>query len=226
MRDTKQTFRRIAWVGPEPWIASSAGSGQAALDPERPIVLYTNHHSFHDGYILWQLVGHALGRPLLLWMNEWHRIPIFGSLGTLPFPTDDARQRLATIRETARRLADQPEHVFIYFPEGELRAPDTGLGDFDTGAFARLARLFPDDTQWWPVGSRVTWWGEDRPTVLLNGGTPHDAPDGRERERLQALLTELQAVPPGTGRTLLDGAASAHERWDLRVLAPLFRRWT
>lgn len=215
----QRTFRRMVWVGPAPWETG-------ALDPARPVVLYTNHHSFHDGYILWQLVGRTLGRPLLIWMSEWEQIPIFGSLGTLPFPPDDPRQRLATIRETARRLTQAPSHVFVYFPEAELRAPDTGLGDFDAGAFARLARVFPADTQWWPVGVRVTWWGEDRPTVLFNGDPPHAAPDGRERERLQTLLTELRAVTPDTGRTLFDGAASAHERWNLSALAPLFRRWT
>ena len=217
-RDLKRTFRRIVWIGAEPW-------KEGALDPARPLVLYTNHHSFHDGYFLWWLTHQTLDRPPILWMNDWEQIPLFGPIGALPFPTDDAAQRLATIRETARRLAAGPEHVFVYFPEGELRAPDTGLGEFDPTAFTRLARLFPADTQWWPVGMRVTWWGEDRPTVLLTGGTPHE-PDGRERDRLQALLTELQAMRPGMGRTLLDGAASAHERWNLAALAPLFRRWT
>ncbi len=218
-RDLRQTFRRLVWVGPEPWT-------EGTLAPNRPLVLYTNHHSFHDGYFLWWLTHHTLARPPILWMNEWERIPLFGPLGTLPFPTDDRAQRLATIRETARRLHADPARVFLYFPEGELRPPDAGLGEFDAGAFARLARLFPADAQWWPVGMRVTWWGEDRPTGLLTGGPPHDAPDGDERSHLQALLAELQAVRPGAGRTLLDGTASAHERWNLAALAPLFRRWT
>ena len=218
-RDLRRTFRRVVWVGPEPWT-------NGALDPERPLVLYTNHHSFHDGYFLWLLAVRTLGRPALLWMNDWERIPLFGPLGTLPFPPDDERQRAATIRETARRLRDRPEHVFLYFPEGTLRPPDAGLGAFDAAAFTRLARLFPDEAQWWPVGIRVTWWGEDRPTVLLAGGTPHDAPDAGERARLQALLADLHAVRPGAGRTLLAGSKSAHERWNLARLAPLLRRWT
>ena len=217
-RDLVRTFRRLVWVGPRPW-------AEGTLDARRPLVLYTNHHSFHDGYVLWWLAHYELHRQPILWMNDWTRIPLFGPLGALPFPTGDAAQRRATIRETARRMAE-PGRVFLYFPEGELRPSDSGLGDFNAGAFARLARLFPDDTQWWPVGMRVTWWGEDRPTVLLTGGAPHNAPDGTERARLQALIAELRAVPPGTGRTLLDGTRSAHERWDLSAFAPLFRRWT
>lgn len=216
-RDLRRTFRRVTWLGPGP---------EGVPDPARPLVLYTNHHSFHDGYFLWLLAVRTLGRPALLWMNDFERIPLFGPLGTLPFPPDDDHRRVATIRETARRLRADPSHVFLYFPEGTLRPPDAGLGDFGGGAFARLARLFPADTQWWPVGIRVTWWGEDRPSVLLAGGTPHDAPDGRERERLHALLGDLKAARPGDGRILLDGAKSAHERWDLARLTPLFRRWT
>ena len=53
-----------------------------------------------------------------------------------------------------------------------------------------------------------------------------DAPAGDERGRLDDLLETLRAAAPNTGRVLLDGRPSAHERWDLSVLAPLFRRWT
>lgn len=217
-RDLKRTFRRIVWLGPEPW--------QKPLAPDRPLVLYANHHAFHDGYFLWLLACRVMGRPALLWMEDWEQIPLFGPLGTLPFPPDDPRQRLATIRETARRLHHDPRHVFLYFPEGALRPPDAGLGDFTPQRFEKLARLFPASTRWWPVGIHVTWWGEDRPTVLLAGGEPHDAPDGRERERLAQLLDDLRRAQPGAGRILLEGAQSAHERWNLARLAPFLRRLT
>jgi hypothetical protein len=221
VRSLRQSFRRVVWVGPEPWRGATP-----ALSPERPLALYTNHHSFYDGYFLWLLARRVLDRPPLLWMNEWARIPLFGPLGTLPFPTDDRRQRLATIRETARRLRDRPEHVFLYFPEGELGAPDAGVAEFSPDAPRRLAKLLPDATQWWPVGIHVTWWGEDRPTAILGGGAPHDTPTGDERAHLTAVLDTLRATEPGTGRVLLDGRPSAHERWDLSRLAPVFRRWT
>ena len=220
-RDLRQTFRRVVWIGPEPW-----NGPDAVLTPDRPLVVYTNHHSFHDGYFLWMLTRRILDRPPMLWMSEWERTPLFGPLGALPFPADDPAQRLATIRETARRMRARPEHAFIYFPEGELGPPDAGVAEFSPSAFTRLAKLLPDDTQWWPVGVRVTWWGEDRPTVLLGGGAVHDAPDGDERGRLQHTVDALQAARPGMGRTLIDGRPSAHERWDLARLAPLLRRWT
>lgn len=220
-RDLRRTFRRVVWVGLEPWRGPAAD-----LSLDRPLVVYTNHHAFHDGYFLWLLARRVMGRRPLIWMNEWERTPLFGPLGALPFPVDEPGRRLTTIRETARRLRDRPEHVLFYFPEGELRPPDAGVAEFSPSTFGRLAKLLPPATQWWPVGIRVTWWGEDRPTVLLGGGAPHDAPSGDERERLCRVLADLRAARPGTGRTLLDGRPSAHERWDLSRLAPLLRRWT
>ncbi len=219
-RSVYRAFRRVVWVGP--W-------AEDRLDATRPVALYANHHGFHDGYLLW-LLARRLGRPPVIWMSEWERTPLFGPLGALPFPHgEDAparRQRLATIRETERRLGSAPPALFLYFPEGELRPPDAGLGTFPADRLARLARLLPAAVQWWPVGLRVTWWGEDRPTALLTGGAPHDAPTGDERTRLADTLGALRSARPGTGRLLFDGAPSADERWDLSRLAPLFRRWT
>ena len=193
-------------------------------------MLYANHHSFYDGYLLWLLVRRALGRPPVLWMERLQQAPLFGPVGALPFPPDDYRQRFRTIRETARRLREDPQSILLFFPEGKLRAPDLGLGSFQTD-FRKLARLLPDNTLWWPVALRVTWWGEDHPTALIAGGDLHETPSGHEREDLQALLYDLSNVSPaileeGDARLLLDGRKSAEERWDLSLLAPLFRRWT
>ncbi len=220
-RTLRRTFRRIVWVGPEPWHGP-----KAVLSPNRPLVAYANHHSFHDGYLLWLLARRVMDRRPLLWMNEWEQTPLFGPIGALPFPKGDPAQRLSTIRETVRRLRDRSEHVFLYFPEGELGPPDAGVAAFAPSAFGRLADLLPDAAQWWPLGIHVTWWGEDRPTVLLGGGAPHDAPTGDERERIEGTLSMLRDAPPGMGRMLLDGRPSANERWNLSLLAPLLRRWT
>lgn len=219
LRDVRQAFRRVVWLSEAPPSA-----------PDGPTVLYSNHHGFHDGYLLWLLVTHTLGRPVVIWMEEWERAPLFGPVGALPFPVENPRARMATLRETARRMTVDPRTVLLLFPEGDLRAPDTGLGPFKADV-ARLARVLPEATQWWPVGLRATWWGEDRPTALIAAGPPHAVPDGSEHDRLQAVLDRLMAASPaaldeGRARLLLDGAPSAHERWDLSVLAPLYRRWT
>ncbi|NNF57866.1 MAG: acyltransferase [Rhodothermaceae bacterium] len=217
-RDLQRTFRRVVWL-----------SGVEAL-PDGPLVVYANHHSFYDGYLFWLLVRHTLRRPLVIWMEEWDLAPLFGPIGVLPFPAEDALRRTTTIRETARRLAADPRTVLLLFPEGDLRPPDQGLGAFRAD-LDRLARVLPEAVRWQPLGIHLTWWGEDRPTALLSTSPPHDAPDGKEADRLRAALDATRAVSPAVlqenrARLLLDGQPSVHERWDLRALAPLFRRWT
>ncbi|MEL6444390.1 MAG: 1-acyl-sn-glycerol-3-phosphate acyltransferase [Bacteroidota bacterium] len=221
----RSSFRSVRWVGAWP------------LLPEgQPVVLYANHHSFFDGYLLWWLLTQHLDRPPLVWMREHDQIPLFGPLGTLPFPEDDARRRAQTLRETARRMRAVPETTLFLFPEGEQRPPDAGIGPFETADLARVARLVPD-AAWWPVALRLTWWDADRPIALLTGDTPHDAPDGDERPRLDALLNRLRAVRPvGDGvtidgvpaasRVLLDGKRAPGERWNLTVLGPLLQRFS
>lgn len=219
-RTLRQTFRRILWLGDRPW-------AEGALPPERPLVLYANHHYVHDGYLLWLLACNELRRQPLIWMRDWARAPLFGPLGALPFPEDAPRARLTTMRTTARRL-QAPGHVFLYYPEGRMGLPDAGLQAFEPDRFARLARLFPSTTLWWPVAIHLTWWGEERPTALLTGGAPHDAPDGREAERLADLLQRLRTphMDSAPRTLLLEGRRGASERWNLSPAAGLFARWT
>ena len=218
-RDLRRAFRRVAWVGPAPALPSSA-----------PVVLYATHHHFYDGHLLWLLLEELLERPGTLWMEDWDRFPFFAAVGVQPFPPGDSEQaaarRRATLRRTARRLRETPQTALVYFPEGRLHAPREELLPFPDEAFERLARLFPDDTHWLPVALHVAQTGDARPTALLAGGDSHDAPDGRERERLRAARRALQnAFPDDATRTLLGGRRGPDERWDLSWMAPFFERY-
>ncbi len=211
-RSLRRTFRRVCWVGAWP-----------SLPEAKPVVLYANHHSFYDGYLLWYLARHHLGRATVTWMEDWDRFPFFAALGALPFPPGDAVRRAATVRRTARRLRTHPGTAFIYFPEGLLHPPEDGLAPFSTLPLERLARLLPPCT-WWPVALHVTWWGESHPTALLAGGTPHDALAGDEWERLNAVWHALRSTRPAETTLLLEGRSSPQETWNFSLLKHLFER--
>ena len=210
--DLRSAFRRVCWVGnwPPPL-------------PDGPVIAYANHHHYFDGHLGWLLFTETLGRPSTLWMAEWDRFPFFGAVGAQPFPPDGPDRRAATLRRTARRFRNAPDTVLIYFPEGELRCPDDGIGPVDPDAVQRLARLYPE-AQWWPLALHVTWRGHARPTALLTGGPAHTA-DGHERDRLHEQWTTLQASDPGPHHTLVGGRRSAAELWSFSFTAPLFRRY-
>lgn len=217
--DLRKAFRRVVWVGDPP-----------VLPPDRPVVLYANHHVYADSYLLFHLITQVLERPFLVWMEAWDKAPMFGPVGALPFPANDARQRVRTIRETARRMEADPRSTLLLYPEGHMGVPEAGLAPF-AADLPRLSRLLPESASWWPVGVRTSWWGESRPTALLRAGSLHDTPDGTEADRLRAVLRQLETARPddlttGHARVLLDGTPGPDERWNLSSLAPFFRRWT
>ena len=206
------------------------GVNAADPAPGRPLVLYANHHIYADSFLLWHLVTQVWGRPMVVWMEKWDRAPLFGPVGALPFPAEDARRRVRTVRETARRMAADPATALFLYPEGAMGVPEDGLGPFRAD-LPRLARVLPEGVAWVPVGIHTSWWGEQRPTAILAVGAPRGAPDGSERERLEDALARAREVRPGdaeAGRTepLRDGPRGVDERWDLSPLAPLFARWT
>ena len=214
----RDAFRRVVWVGEPP-----------APAPGRPLVLYANHHVYHDSFLLWHLLTRTLRRPAFVWMERWDAAPFFGAIGALPFPADDARARVRAVRTVAARMHADARTALYLYPEGTMGPPEAGLAPFQTDV-ARLARLLPDDAAWWPVAVGTSWWGESLPTALLTAGAPH-APDGTERERLAAALGRLRAARPadlaaGQAHLLAEGRRGPDERWDLRRLAPAFRGLT
>ena len=197
--------------------------------PGRPLVLLANHHVYPDSFLLWHLITRVWGRPMVVWMEAWDKAPLFGPVGALPFPDDDPRRRVRTVRETARRMAGDSKTALYLYPEGVMRVPEDGLGEFKAD-LPRLARLLPADAAWVPVGIRTSWWGEARPTAILAVGDARDTPADARHQLAQALEAARGVRPgdleTGAARVLLEGAVGDDERWDLSRLAPLFERLT
>ncbi len=212
--DLRSGFRRVVWVGE-----------RRPLDPApgRPLVLYANHHYVADSYLLWHLTTQVLRRPMLVWMEAWDRAPLFGPVGALPFPAEDARQRVRTVRETARRMEHDARTALYLYPEGTMGVPEAGLQPFRAD-LPRLARVLPEPVAWWPVGVRLTWWGERLPTALLAAGPPHDRADGDERDRLAAVLGRLGRRPPRRPRHGPRPRAAGGDARRRRAVGPLAPR--
>ncbi len=213
-RNLARTFRRIDWLG-----------RLEAPKPDRPVVLYANHHVFQDSYVLGWFIERVLGRRSVVWMEELDRFPFFGVMGPLPFPADDAKRRATTVRRTARLMREDPRTVLFYYPEGKLHSADEGLLRFPPDLFQRLERVLPE-VQWWPVALRVTAWHDARPTVLMTGGPIREQATGAERESLKRLVSRLETPGNASRTTLLEGRPGPHERWDFSSTRRLLSRLT
>ncbi len=211
-RSLARAFRRVSLVGD----ASFAGHAG-------PVVLYANHHVFHDGFLLWLLLS-SHGRRAVTWMQEWDRVPIFAPAGALPFPVDDAARRSVTVRTTARRFAERPDTGLIWFPEGRLHDPAEGILPFDGAVAPRMHRILGRPA-WAAATIRIAWTTESRPTALLSVSALQDGPDGSESERLANGLQALAHADPRAGRVLLDGGPGPEERWPLDATRGFFSRY-
>ena len=213
VRSLKQNFRRIGLVDPP-----------FEVPPNKPLILYANHHNFFDGYVLWYLVARYLNRPVMTWMADWDRFPLFAALGALPFPLDDTRRRLSTIRRTQERFSNDPLNVLFYFPEGQLHPPEEGIHTFDNTYFGRFDRIFPDKL-WIPVAIHITYWGEAQPTCLIKAGAPHALSTGDEPDRLRNVWNELRDTVPDSVDILLEGKKSPQEKTSLSLTRGFFSRY-
>lgn len=212
VRSLTASFRRICWVGSPPtWPAGV------------PLVVYANHHSFYDGYALWYAIHRHLGRPFLVWMEEWDRFPLFAATGAMPFPAGDPTRRASTIRRTSGALRRAPGTTLAYFPESRLHAPEEGILPFPHETLRRLDRLLGHPL-WAPVALHVTWWGESLPTLLLHAGEAHSA-DGAEYSRLVDLWQGLRSAKPAATTTLLEGRRGPNESRGMAFTRFFFSRY-
>jgi 1-acyl-sn-glycerol-3-phosphate acyltransferase len=202
--DLRKHYRRVVLLGE--W---------RRFPPDRPVVLYANHHGFFDGHLLWYLTDQIQKRQPLTWMEELYRFPFFAAIGALPFDSSP-EVRVQTLRETARQFTINPATNLIYFPEGRIHPREEGLLPLDSRQFERVNRVLGEPL-WCPSAIHLTEWGESRPTIILALGSIHEGSQGDQPERLKHILERArQPVSEGNYHVILEGPGSPNERWDFR----------
>ncbi|MFC4454369.1 lysophospholipid acyltransferase family protein [Deinococcus sonorensis] len=189
------------------WVRGPLPGGGAVLAP--------SHHSWWDGYVLYEC-SRQLGQPYTVLMSEPQltRYPFLRRLGAV------GAQELRPALRTARA-----GHWVVVFPEGQLR-PAAGLAGLLPGAgwLAQRARV-----PLVPVALRVVLRGQQWPEAYLSFGAP--VPAAELPDALGGLLTtldhDLQTSDPEAPLAgylcLSRGRLSQQQRLDLpsRALARL-----
>lgn len=230
----------IKWAGR--WVAdalirvSVRGHFQAVYarvaqppSPDRPAILFANHHYWWDGYLCY-LLGKTWSQPMTLWMEEWRWFPPFWALGALPFPEHALHTRARTVRHTVRLLKNPP-HVLFIFPEGSIH---TGREILPFGrALYWLAQHVPE-AQLFPMSIVMTHTRHQYPRAYMHVDRPialTDKPEswleqarscvGRLVDALhvEAECYDTEAKAEQAGFTLLvRGKPSVNERWWARMM--------
>lgn len=216
----RRTFHRVALAGPPP-----------AAD--LPLVIYSNHPSWWDGYIAFLLARVVWRRDGYLMMEEpqLERYSFFRYCGVFGVDRRRPRQGWQAVRYAAA-LLDRPARLVWIFPQGVITPNDrrplvTFAGAAHIACLAAPVRCLP-------VALRFEFLQEQRPVALVRVGAAHVVAPGTSaralhREMDARLTAELDALredvlrdTTATYTTVLAGRASVNVRWD-RWRARLWR---
>lgn len=186
--------------------------------PECPILWVPNHHGWHDGYLMYLAVK-ALSVPTLDWIAEYDAFPLFGRIGGMPYPADDAAKRAATFRKTIR-LMNEGGWSLLLFAERHLHPPPEIL-PFGR-SISKICRAVPG-SQVIPVAIYYEQSLHERPTAWIDFGRPinpedEEDPSASAQQAVTQLLAELRGSRWDTDKgftTLLAGTRDVNERHGL-----------
>lgn len=185
------------------------------------LLVYLNHSSFWDGFIVHQL-GRAAGWDTYALMEEENlsKYRFHARLGAISVRRGDRRSALETVRYAADVVLRRPKAALFVFPEGELRPGGGAPGDFRRGVevIARRAQV-----RCVPIAVRYAFLEHERPDVLLEVGEPHAPAElPHFHAALSAASARLAEVRTTDGFTcLVQGRRGAKDRWDaVRGVAP------
>lgn len=199
-RKVRSAFRGV-------WVRGALPSSDGGL------LVYLNHSSFWDGFLVHQL-GRAAGWDTYAMMEEDNlaRYRFHTRIGAFSVKRSDPRSALASIRHAKVVLA-RPRAALVIFPEGELRPGGGALGPLQRGVevVARTAAV-----RCVPVALRYAFLEHEHPDVLVEVGLPHAPGEaGIFRDNLEAVYARVQSARSVDGFTrLIQGRTSVQERWD------------
>lgn len=188
-------------------------------DPAQSTIVFANHHYWWDGYLVHLLRCHWRLEAGFVWMRDWRAFPPFGTLGAMPFPDDDVKARVRTIRRTLRLMRTAPSTLSI-FPEGDLH-PAPVLLPFNR-ALLWLHRQLPE-VPLLPLAIEIVPGIQQYPEVFLRTGEFFSCAENDEQawlngaaeavENLLGDLVLLREKSPDTFERILQGRPSISEPW-------------
>ncbi|MEW6432540.1 MAG: lysophospholipid acyltransferase family protein [Myxococcota bacterium] len=190
------------------WVRGEVPSADGGL------LVYLNHSSFWDGFVVHQL-GKAAGWDTYALMEEENlaKYRFHTRLGAFSVRRGDRRSALESVRYAAEDVLRRKNAALCVFPEGELVPGGGPPRAFKRGVevIARRAQV-----RCLPVAVRYAFLEHERPDLLLEVGEPHGPAElPHFHAALTAACARLAEVRSTDGfRCLVRGRRGAKERWD------------
>jgi len=193
--------------------------------PAGPRIYVPNHHGWHDGYVMYAALTKLNHGRFYDWIQEYKAFPLFGRVGGMNFPPDDANERAKTIRQTIRLLREGDASLLLFAEQHLHRPPE--LREFGR-TLELIARQVPSASII-PVAIRYELCYHERPEAYVCfGPAVEPGPDvsRRTRNAVRGQMDRLRTIieyEPERLETLVAGTKDVNERLDIRRFHP--SRW-
>ncbi|MBZ0202019.1 MAG: lysophospholipid acyltransferase family protein [Ignavibacteria bacterium] len=162
------------------------------INRDFPVILYTNHSNWWDGFIAYQLTSKILKVDdyLMMDIDQMEKYRFFKYVGVFSVNRNDAKDALNTINYAADLLHDSKKYLWV-FPQGILQPQDMRPIEF-FGGTAKLAEKL-GSVNLVPVSFRYEFLMEQRPEVFISIGEPGSFQGNVPRDltmRMQNKLTK------------------------------------
>ena len=200
-RSVRSRLRNLYWQPPKTRLTA-------------PVIFYTNHHGWLDGYLMYHAIT-KLGIRFLDWIEEFDAFPLFAKVGGMRFAKGDLGGRVKTVRKTIRLMRDEKRSL-ILFPEGVLHRPPE---IYPFGKSLETVATKVPGVMLVPVAIYYELSMHERPEAWLGFGAPHsfESLDSCKTRLEQDLLTLRQSVSDGVQFEILaKGTPSVNERMSMK----------
>lgn len=144
-----------------------------------PILLYANHTSWWDGYMVCLLFQEAWQRNKRRWLvmaeeETLKKYPFFRSLGAFGVNRQSPRDGIAAIQHAVGCMCDQPYGVCVVFPQGKFHHVDARpLGFYNgVGLIAKQTLAQAGVCALVPMALRYEFCDEQLPHAFITLGAP------------------------------------------------------
>jgi 1-acyl-sn-glycerol-3-phosphate acyltransferase len=199
------------WVKNAPSVAES-------LDPALPVLIYANHTSWFDGFLLMRLqqaIRPKSVRCFPMIEREWvARSRIASLLGAIPIADTVGKTRRAFYSFEAQRRVFDDQFTLLYFPQGRIWPTARGNLSFKRGLEILLPRLSP--IQYFPVAIQFEMLCEPRPQFFLTLGKVEVTPKKTLllEQSLESLMHSTRSELNDLGESFPDLHSEHWQKWN------------
>lgn len=158
-----------------------------------PMIIYANHSSWWDGYVV-ALVERLIKVDGYLMMEEeqLRRYFFFAWAGCFSVDRHNTRSALHSLQYAAKLLKERPGRMVCLFPQGNISPNDRRPLGFYNGA-TYLARL-AHPALLYPLAIRIEYLAEQRPALFISLGEALlvSTEQAKERHFLQTYTRRLE----------------------------------